>query len=328
MQKPNGVIPRPDATYVVPPGEPRQLDHTLKTLAKSSWNDARAQIETGKVQVNGRRLLDPRTKVQPGATIEVFLRAPRPEVERVLAVEKDLFVYVDAHVAVVRKPAGISTVPFADEDPRATFDAVVRDALARKARAEGRAMTGRAPLGVVQRLDKMTSGVMVFARNVTAKQALSALLRVHDVHRVYLAIVHGAFRQARTLESHLTEDRGDGLRGSTELAARRGRRGLTGQRAITHVEPVEQLEGATLVRCQLQTGRTHQIRIHLAEEGHPLVGEQVYVRDYPLERIDAPRLMLHAAELGVEHPATEKPMFFAEPPPADFQKVLAKLRAK
>ena len=95
---------------------------------------------------------------------------------------------------------------------------------------------------------------------------------------------------------------------------------------VTHVTPIERLDGATLVSCQLETGRTHQIRIHLAEAGHPLVGEKVYIRNYRGEPILAPRLMLHAAELGFDHPSDERPMRFEDPPPSDFQEVLARLR--
>jgi 23S rRNA pseudouridine1911/1915/1917 synthase len=96
---------------------------------------------------------------------------------------------------------------------------------------------------------------------------------------------------------------------------------------VTHIEPLERLREATLIRCRLETGRTHQIRIHLAESGHPLVGETVYIRDFRGTPIPAPRLMLHAAELGFEHPDDGRPMLFTEPPPADFEETLARLRA-
>ena len=93
----------------------------------------------------------------------------------------------------------------------------------------------------------------------------------------------------------------------------------------THVERLGRLAGATLVACRLETGRTHQIRIHLAEQGHPLVGETVYVRDFEAAPIPAPRLMLHAAELGFEHPSDGRPMRFEAPPPPDFEETLARL---
>ena len=196
---------------------------------------------------------------------------------------------------------------------------------------------GRPSLGVVHRLDKETSGVMVFTRTWLAKQSLTQQFRVHTVHRRYLAIAHGAVRK-RTFRSHLLADRGDGLRGSARgkvtaspskarLGQHQGRgAGAGGQLAITHVEPVEALEGATLVACELETGRTHQIRVHLSEAGHPVVGERVYIRGFQGEPIPAPRLMLHAAELGFVHPSTNAEVRFERPPPADFEETLARLR--
>jgi len=97
---------------------------------------------------------------------------------------------------------------------------------------------------------------------------------------------------------------------------------------VTHVTALEKLEGATLVECKLETGRTHQIRIHLSEAGHPLVGEQVYVRDYGGELIPAPRMMLHAAELGFVHPATEEDVKWERDPPAEFAGMLVRLRKR
>jgi 23S rRNA pseudouridine1911/1915/1917 synthase len=128
---------------------------------------------------------------------------------------------------------------------------------------------------------------------------------------------------ARTFRSRILADRGDGLRGSL-----RNPRGRTeeGQLAITHVEPIEALDGATLVACRLETGRTHQIRVHLSEAGHPIVGERVYVRSFAAPQIPAPRMMLHAAELGFTHPATQEHVRFERPPPADFDETLARLR--
>jgi 23S rRNA pseudouridine1911/1915/1917 synthase len=141
------------------------------------------------------------------------------------------------------------------------------------------------------------------------------------MRRRYLAIAHGDV-PAGTLRSHLIEDRGDGLRGSARERQREG------QIAITHVERIEALQGATLIGCRLETGRTHQIRIHLSEQGHPLVGETVYIRRYPGTLIPAPRQMLHAGELGFAHPVDERPMLFTDPPPADFQEVLERLRKR
>lgn len=320
--------PPRDGCWAVPAAlDSRPLDGVVRALASVSWSDARRLIETGKVLVGSAVTTSPRRRVLGGERIEIRLNAPRPETVRRQQLEGELVVYVDASVVVVNKPTGVSTIPYGDEDPAeqaTTLDALVREMLARRDR-----LRGRAPLGVVQRLDKGTSGLLVFARTVAAKKHLAQQLRARTMHRKYLALAHGAVPRG-TYRTYLVADRGDGLRGS----AREGRR--EGQLAITHVEPLETLRGArraagapaaTLIACRLETGRTHQIRIHLAEAGHPLVGETVYVRDYRGPRIAAPRLMLHAAELGFTHPASDRPMRFQVPPPPDFDDVLERLRA-
>lgn len=307
-----------DADWTIPAELDRcALDGAIRALAGVSWARARSLIETGKVRLVGELVRSPTRHVKEGDLVELRMRAPRPEVARARALDGSLIVYVDPALVVVHKPAGVSTVPFADdpdEDPNATLDALVRDVLARRDK-----LRGRAPLGVVQRLDKPTSGLLVFSRTVAAKKRLAQQLREHSMHRVYLAIAHGRV-PAATHRSYLVEDRGDRLRGS----ARPGQR--EGQLAVTHVSPVEALRGATLVACRLETGRTHQIRIHLSEAGHPLVGERVYIRGFGGDPIAAPRLMLHAAELGFAHPTDERPMKFTVDPPADFQETLMRLR--
>jgi 23S rRNA pseudouridine1911/1915/1917 synthase len=182
-------------------------------------------------------------------------------------------------------------------------------------------------LFVVHRIDKETSGVVAFARSWVAKRHLARLFRDHDIEREYLAIAAGHLSRDRmTYESHLVENRGDGLRGSAK------QRGL-GVRAVTHVEVIARLgahgdapDAATLVRCRLETGRTHQIRIHLAEHGHPLLGDRVYSRHYQGPFYAVPRMMLHARSIGFAHPAeTARRVEVAVEPPADFLDVLAAL---
>jgi 23S rRNA pseudouridine1911/1915/1917 synthase len=308
--------PQPDRTWIIPTElNARPLDGVVRALEKVPWSEARRLIETGKVRVAGEVITDPVRKIRAGDKLALFMRAPRPQTARVQSLEGDLIVYADPAVVVVRKPAGVSTVPYGDEAPdEITLDALVREVMARRD-----SIRGRAPLGVVQRLDRVTSGLLVFSRTFSAKKSLGLQLRLHTMRRKYLAIAHGDVPPG-TLRSYLIEDRGDGLRGSARVRQREG------QLAITHVERIEQLHGATLVGCRLETGRTHQIRIHLAEQGHPLVGEPVYVRRYPGPLIPAPRLMLHAAELGFVHPVSEREMLFEDPPPADFQETLARLR--
>jgi len=292
----------------------RPLDRALKELHALSWNGARAAIRTGKVFVGDppRVVTDPTAVVRAAEPIEYRPTAPRPHVARRSELERAIL-HLDNALVVVNKPSGVITVPFGDEtaeEAKETLDALVREILARKT------TRGRAPLGVVHRLDKETSGVLVFSRTVEAKKHLSQQFREHTTGRRYMALVHGAFVGERKIESYLMENRGDGLRGS----AKPGHRG--GQKAVTTVRAIQALNGATLVSCELETGRTHQIRIHLSEAGHPVIGDGVYIRHFRGPRIAAPRTMLHAAELSFEHPVTGEEMSFSAEPPADFRDLM------
>ncbi len=172
----------------------------------------------------------------------------------------------------------------------------------------------------MHRLDKETSGLVVFTRTWLAKKSLSAQFRAHTTFRRYVAIVHGHI-ESRTFRTQFVDNRGDGLRGSRKG----GGRPQEGQVAITHVEALEEMLDTTLVACRLETGRTHQIRIHLSEAGHPVVGERVYVRGFAAPLIPAPRLMLHARELGFVHPATGEQVHWERDPPEDFDATLKRV---
>jgi 23S rRNA pseudouridine1911/1915/1917 synthase len=173
---------------------------------------------------------------------------------------------------------------------------------------------------IVHRLDKGTSGLLVFARTWLAKDGLASQFKQHTPEREYVALIHGSINSC-TITSHLLQDRGDGIRGSRERSPNHKlRRSGKGQRAVTHVELLETAGGVSKVSCRLETGRTNQIRIHLSELGHPLLGERTYMRGFAGPRIKAPRLMLHAARLGFVHPATGRPLAFEQPPPADFER--------
>jgi len=292
---------------------PQMLDARVRAQFTLSWGRARAVIEQGKIFVDGQAATQTTSWARPESVVELKMTAPKPRPARLAS---DSIVHLDAHVVVVRKPAGLSTVPYGEEEAD-NLERRVREQLTRQS-----SRGGVAPLGVVHRIDKETSGILVFTRTWLAKQSLSAQFRAHTVHRRYLAIAHGVVGK-QTFRTHLVENRGDGLRGSSK-----GVRPQPGaQLAITHVEPVEALDGATLVACTLETGRTHQIRIHLAESGHPIVGDRVYIRGYRGgDEIRAPRLMLHAAELGFIHPATEQEVRFVEQPPEDFRETLDRLK--
>lgn len=275
----------------------------------TSWSQARDLCRGGRVWVNGAAALDPARRLAGGEAVEIRSAAARGP---------DLIVHLDPDVAVVRKPAGILTVPFERQD-RDTLLALARVAIRRIESARG--LPPNPTLRAVQRLDKETSGLVVFARSVHAQRRLQEQLAEHTVTRRYLAIAHGRVEDG-VHDSLFVPDRGDGLRGSWKG---RGSPPSTARQAVTYVRVRERLRGATLVTCELETGRQHQIRIHLAEAGHPLVGETVYVRDYRGPVLPAPRPMLHATVLGFLHPRGDRPMSFEDPPPADFLQVLAGL---
>ena len=297
------------------------MDPTLAARVREqtgvSWSRARTLCSDGRVTVDGERCLDPAQRVPADAVVAVNETGPRRESG---PLPKEAIVYYDRDLVVVDKPAGMLSV--ADE-------AGNKETLAEYARTLLRRIAGRendVGLGVVHRLDRDTSGLMLFTRTADAKRALASLFRAHDIERAYHAIAHGEVPATR-IESHLLLDRGDGLRGSHGHYRRaRGDPPAAAKHAITHVKPIEALRGATLVECRLETGRQHQIRIHLAELGCPLLGETVYIRDYAGPRIEAPRTMLHARTLGFVHPRSQRPMSFEREPPADFQDRVASLR--
>ena len=296
------------------PHEPG-LDMTLAAalrvrLPGQSWNAVRRLCATGKVRVNGALALDPAVRIPPDAALTVDMAAPRPREE----VAGFRIVFEDAHLIVIEKPAGVTSVPYERKETGTALDLI---------RAHWRARHRRAtttPLYTVHRLDKETSGLLCFAKTRLGERGLHQIFQRHLATRAYLAVAHGVVPGGR-IESRLIPDRGDGLRGST-------RDQTQGQHAVTHVEVLGRLPLATYCRIRLETGRTHQIRIHLAESGHPVVGDSVYTRDlvggggHPLP---SERLMLHATTLGFDHPVGGARVDFAAEPPADFVAALARL---
>lgn len=291
-----------------------------------TWSQARALCRGGQVEVDGEQVRDDARRLSGGAEVAVFERRPRT----VKVMKRVELLHVDHEVVVAVKPAGVVSVPFGERDTD-SFVQQVEQALRARAKGGGRSVP---PLRVVQRLDKDTTGVMVFARTRRAERVLQAQFRVHHIERRYLGLALGLVR-ARTHRSWLIPDRGDGLRGSWNG----GKPPAFAKEAVTHVSPLEVFggEGATtvtLVSCRLETGRQHQIRIHLAEAGHPLVGEPVYIRDhqragrgfFPGFEPGRGRPLLHAETLGFVHPQDEGVRRFVAPLPEDFAGVLECLK--
>jgi 23S rRNA pseudouridine1911/1915/1917 synthase len=183
----------------------------------------------------------------------------------------------------------------------------------------------------VHRLDRDTSGLMIFALSPPAEQALVKLFKTHAIRRSYTAVVHGQVREPMRIESWFLRDRGDGLRGSTAS----GGEEPESQHAVTQVTPIESIADGkyTVVRCELETGRTHQIRIHLAESGHMLCGERTYLRPRPgapavLDESKAPRQALHSAELEFVHPFTGAKLQLSAALPRDLSQWRARLEGR
>jgi 23S rRNA pseudouridine1911/1915/1917 synthase len=288
---------------------PAPLEQILRDrFDGASWSAIRKLIATGKVHVDAQAVSEARQPVLPGATIAIRMTAPR--LKPGLQTGTDQVLFCDPHVLVVKKPIGIASVEHEDEPT--SLQQQLHEWLGRKERRP------QPPLKVVHRLDKVTSGVMLFARTQNAQLALKEQFRAHTTGRFYLAVAHGTVDDA-TLSYRLVRNRGDGLRGTTDDPN-------LGRHSVTHVEAQEQLARCTLVQCRLETGRTHQIRIHLAEIGHPVVGDPVYGRGYRGPVLDSSRTLLHAAFLSFAHPVHRKRLEFEDPLPLEFEEFLARER--
>jgi 23S rRNA pseudouridine1911/1915/1917 synthase len=284
-------------------------------LPERSWNELRALCTSGKVSVDGERELDPARRLRGGESVTWSLTAPDPR--RTEGPAEFRIVFEDGHLIVIEKPEAVSSVPYERKESGTALD-LIREAWRRQKR-----QATQTPLYTVHRIDKDTSGLLCFAKTKLAERGLHRIFKQHLAEREYIAVAHGQVRPGR-IESRLIADRGDGLRGST-------RRPNEGQHAVTHVEVAETLPAASVCRVRLETGRTHQIRIHLAEQQHPLVGETVYIRDYTRtgrSLLPSHRLLLHAATLGFVHPVSGAALRFDSPLPASYESELQRLRGK
>ncbi len=294
-----------DGTYLFE-GDPRPLDRALRELQPEvSWSRIRKAITSGKLSVDDKIIRDPRTEIFAGSQIRVRMATPRKPPPPRLA--PDAILLWDSQIVVVRKTAGIATVPHDDPD-QPNLQSLTAKRIGKRGQAGN--------VIVVQRLDRDTSGLLVFARTPAAQQHLKQQFGRRTVTRRYLALASGTVKSA-TLRSNLVFEK-DGHGHSVRQPGR-------GKLAITHIEPQKILRGATLLSCRLETGRTHQIRIHLAEAGHPLLGDRMYT-SRRLSPPSAPRVMLHAAHLGFTHPRTGQHLEFDDPLPPDMRELVAALR--
>jgi 23S rRNA pseudouridine1911/1915/1917 synthase len=291
----------------------QRLDQALAALLPDhSRSRLKAWIDNGEVLVDGapRR---PRDKVSGGE--KVVIAAALPEDIRVAAQDIPVaLVHQDRYVFVVDKPAGLVVHPGAGNPDRTLQNALL--ALDPKLAQLPRA-------GIVHRLDKDTSGLLVVARTLAAHTALVRMLEEREIHREYETVCRGVMTAGGTVDAPIDRHPTDRVR----MAVRQG-----GRESVTHYRVIRRFRAHTHVRVQLETGRTHQIRVHLAHAGFPIVGDRVYGGRLALPRgatealrqalKDFPRQALHAARLEFAHPVTGKPVQCVAPLPADMQELL------
>jgi len=287
----------------------QRLDQALSQLLPQFSRSRLAQwIREQQVELDGRAAL-PKARVYGGEKVRIM---PLPDPAAVAARPEQIpldVVYEDATLLVINKPPGLVVHPGSGNWSGTLLNALL-------AHAPQLAAIPRA--GIVHRLDKDTSGLLVVAKTLEAQTSLVRQLQARTVKREYLALVHGKIARAGKIEAPIGRH-----------PARRTRMAVTarGKPAVTHYEVLHRYPHATLLRCRLETGRTHQIRVHLQSIGHPLVGDPAYGRHRILDAGDAllaqfPRQTLHAQRLELTHPASGKPVAWEAAPPFDLQTLL------
>jgi 23S rRNA pseudouridine1911/1915/1917 synthase len=290
---------------------PVRLDKLVAERFGLSRSAAQEAVRNGRIDVAGAPCNEPGRTVEFEALVEFFPSRPKA---RTVATRLRV-IHEDRHVIVVDKPAGVLTLPTPARERDTLVERVGRYLAIRHHES-------RPYVGVIHRLDRDTSGALAFARSPAALRAFQRLFKAHAIERQYVAVVEGAISQASgTITRALVTDRGDLRRGVA-------RHPLEGKRAVTHYRVVERFGAvATLVACWLETGRTHQIRIHLAEVGHPVVGDRVYrPKAQPRCKASFRRQALHAQTLGFRHPLTGQAIHVESPLPSDLDALIVELR--
>ncbi len=297
-----------------------RLDRALATLLPTySRERLKALISSGQVTRDGALTRDPAAKTTEGAVYAVAVPPPTPAHNEAQDIPLEI-VFEDDHLLVVDKPAGMVVHPAAGN-----FDGTMVNALLHHCKGRLSGIGGVARPGIVHRIDKDTSGLLVVAKTDPAHEGLAAQFAKHTIDRRYAAIVAG---QPKTGSGTVDAPLARSATNRKKIAiVGEGR----GKRAVTHWTLVEPLKQAALVECRLETGRTHQVRVHMASIGHPLLGDPVYGRARPehrdiLRRLGFERQALHAARLGFVHPVTGGALTFHSAIPSDMQQLLSCLR--
>ena len=327
----NDPLPSPGSWRQVTALEPdagERLDRLLaRALAELSRTRVKRLVEEGRVSLENATVKDPSLRVKPGQTFLIDL--PPPVADTPLPQAMDLAIrYEDAHLIVIDKPAGLVVHPAPGNPDRTLVNALLAHC--------GESLAGIGGVkrpGIVHRLDKDTSGLMVVAKSEQAQAALAADFAQRRITRAYQAVVWGVpSPRAGEIAGNIGRSRQN--RKKMAMLRHGGKPAVTRYRVLRAFK-----DHAALLECRLATGRTHQIRVHLAAQGHPLIGDPTYGdRRSPnrVQRLPAaaraavaafPRQALHAVELSFRHPASGEPIAFTSPLPNDIQTLIALLES-
>jgi len=298
----------------------QRLDRALADASGLSRERVKALLDDGRISLNG--IVARQASAKPGEGTAFAIRVPEATPAEAVAQDIPLtVVYEDEALIVVDKPAGLVVHPAAGN-----LDGTLVNALLHHCRGQLSGIGGVARPGIVHRIDKDTSGLLVVAKTDAAHEGLAKQFADHSIHRAYRAVTGGVpVPAAGTVRGAIARSSHD----RKKMALVDDNRG---KHAVTHYRTMDVLNGAALVECRLETGRTHQVRVHLASIGHALLGDPVYGRTPSrlrpvLSRLDFRRQALHAAEIGFVHPTSGETIAFCSPMPPDMAELIAALRA-
>ncbi|MAY19703.1 MAG: RluA family pseudouridine synthase [Erythrobacteraceae bacterium] len=299
---------------------PARLDKALAEATDLSRARVQALIADGMVEIDGTYAGSPSSKVAAGAKFRITVPAAADAEAQPQDIPLDI-AYEDEHLIVVNKPAGMVVHPAAGNP-----DGTLVNALLHHCGGSLSGIGGVARPGIVHRIDKDTSGLLVVAKSDAAHEGLSAQFAAHTVHRRYLAVCGGVPKPAEgTIDERL--GRSDANRKKMAVLDNNSSRG---KHAITHYKVLVGYGSSALIECRLETGRTHQVRVHCASIGHALLGDPLYGRTPKslkslLSELGFARQALHAAELGFVHPILARELRFHADLPADMQRLIDEL---
>jgi 23S rRNA pseudouridine1911/1915/1917 synthase len=308
-----------DMIYRGTVGEGRLDAAVAAALPDLSRARVQALIADGALSINGQPITDASSRRHQGKSFELAVPQPRPDKAEPQPIALNI-VFEDGHLVVVDKPAGLVVHPAAGHS-----DGTLVNALLHHCRGQLSGIGGVQRPGIVHRIDKDTSGLIVVAKSDAAHEGLARLFATHDIERTYLAVVSGIpAPPAGVIRTQIGRSTSDRKKMSVLSDGR-------GKHAVTHFRMIEPLNKTALVECRLETGRTHQVRVHMAHIGHPLIGDPVYSNRQNSYKIGPnqsrlARQALHAASLGFKHPITGETLRFESRLPEDMQLLLSALR--